>query len=260
MPITHTLSGANERFFSTTGFTGTNWTVMCWLRVSTLNVYSAHWAVNDTSPSGGGTTDVDPYAELYTDNAGNRLEYYNNSSGSVNLSLTTGTWYHVAMVNDAGGAGNVVCYRRTATGAYGTANLATAEAVSAPDYFEIGNDGYDTGSNGNQIAFVLLFDRVLTQAEIDVQSRFAYPVLPGCTRAWPLWDEATANLDYRNGSTAFTAEALEAADIADYTGGIPVGVSMGQPHYGFVPTASEGGGGPAVAVFGHHYFHNVFGH
>lgn len=176
---------------------------------------------------------------LITDSDGTTLKIYSGSSAySATLAtLTVGTPFFFALT---GGAANAVVgyYRAAGSNTLASVNHASSGFTSAAMYF--GNDSYAYYLNG-RLFNLKVWDRVLTPAELLIESFYARPMFPANLNLWaPV--NSTADVADRSGNAR---DLTIGGTLANEDNGVALWVPRRKL---FVPAASGGGGLASAGV------------
>jgi hypothetical protein len=162
------------------------------------------------------------YAGVGSD--GNTIDLWTNAD-HAGTALSTGTWYHVAVVCDAGANGFKLYLN-------GVQDVQTTGVTYTPAAFYIGNDEIPEPWNG-RAAGVKVWNRVLTVAEIQQEMRQYVPVNPASIWGfYPLLSHLDATADYSgNGNTLTVGGTLATED------GPPIPWKQGRSRLVYIPAA-----------------------
>ena len=156
---------------SASGLAGTfTWT--CWVKpVVDRNTYTSFIAQDNAGAN---------YYFIGTLSDGTTISRDATSAAGVSsgVSMTLGTWYYVACVNDTAGGGTDIFGWKPAGGSWATALLGSGVTATGPsdsNTFYIGNSGFSDWFNGS-IAAVKIWTVALTEAELQAEAATYAPV------------------------------------------------------------------------------------
>ena len=167
--------------------TGGAFTLMAWVYITTdRNAYTAFFQIHGNCTA-------------ETDTDGTTLALWTGSTLTAGDALSTGTWYHIALVSTgiALPYGTSYVYKNSAL------NITHAQEVGVLDKLFFGNDGSSEWLNG-RIAFGKAWGAALSQSEIQQEMNSICPRrFENLWGWWPMWPGATERLaDYSgNGRT-----------------------------------------------------------
>ncbi len=178
-----------------TGPTG-DYTLALWVRiVNDRNNYSM-LASRDT----GGD-----YLQLGCDADGTSLSMYTDFDGGTThavTSLTVGNWHFAAYTQAVAGNGTAIPYYGTPGSALTAASSFTSGANTGTLY--IGNSGFGEWFDG-RVANLMIWDRVLSAAELANQMRQYVPVSPDGLHLWAPLLRHTELVDFSGNGRTLTA-------------------------------------------------------
>jgi hypothetical protein len=179
------FSSSAMKYTRTATGLASNFTYTFWVKIAVDRNASTPFIGQDNSGAN--------YYFISTPPDGTTLRRDVTSGGSISsgVSMTVGTWYYAATVNDTG-AGVDIFGWKVAGGSWTTANPAAGLTVVGPadaNTFYIAGDGFGGFLNGS-IAAVKIWTAVLTDAELQAEAATYAPV-----RTSGLF----ANYQFRNG-------------------------------------------------------------
>lgn len=224
-----------DRLQKTSGVINYNaaYTWMAWVYHTTLPAaYGTHFIVQSAA---GGANSADYFQ---VDSQGTHhfewgLSIANSfTSRTTTATVSTGTWYHVALVRAS--ATSLQGYvNGAADGAAITVDISARASVSRED---MGAYGASSDPLNGRIAYCKMFNRALSAAEVLNEMRAIRPVHPSSVWAfYPLWPNARAR-DYSGNGRDWT----EAGTLTDED---PPPISWGASASWLVLVPAAGGGG-----------------
>jgi hypothetical protein len=202
------FDAAADALSRTTGLpSASSFTMMGWFRIiADTTTYSSFFSLGNAS------TNTNMYRLMRCcGNGWQEADLYTGASSGVagRLSNPIGAWYHLAVVVEGTGAGQVKTYIN------GVLKLTTAGNPAVPtEKFFIGNDSRGMWFNGSAAA-VKLYDGPLTQTEIAAEMQsFAPARTSGLNAFYPLQAAATATTDTSGNGRTLTLGGTLASDPA----------------------------------------------
>lgn len=165
----------------------------------------------------------------------NELALNHNASDSVLVgSITVGSWYWCAYTHAS--AGSVAAYASLGLGAI-TSISGTSYSV-APDLLRCFDNRYGEPFDG-AIAAVKMWDRVLSQDELDSERRCYLPVFPSSLNSYyPLWTAGDLT-DYSGNGRTWTSNGSLSSEDGPPIAWAPIGSHVDDDPY---VVAAAGGG------------------
>lgn len=212
----------------------TAFTMMAWVYPVTTGAFQCFFANIHFGIGPGGL------CVLNTDSAGTKLNIFNGSADtSGSGSISSGTWYHVAMVGSGDGAGGLTGYLNGVSdvSASGNSGLGTLNVLIVA-----GDDGFDTADC--RVAAVKIYSAALTAAEIAQEMHTIRPFRTANLHSWlPCFPGSGENIrDYSGNGRTWTINGT----ITDED---PPPVSFGDAPYYVGVAAAAAAGQPAAARF-----------
>lgn len=195
-------NASTDYYERTTTPTITSHTVCCWFyQVTDLGaVYQTIAAIQDPGNNGYCGLFITPDQNLAGFTVGEGAET------PTILAVTTGNWYFCAWTNAGSGAGNAKFY----AAALSDATLSVQSIAGQPNFSsatvrlfasQVSSEEFD-----GRIASVKAWDRVLSQAELEIERWSYLPVFTASQHGyWPLWNASDGPKDYSGNGRDWTA-------------------------------------------------------
>lgn len=130
---------------------------------------------------------------------------------SAIAAVSTGTWYFLAWTNAGAGAGNAKFYAAAAADASLTMQSLAGEPSWSNATFRLFNSHFSEPFDG-EIAAVKVWDRVLTQAELEIERWSYLPVLTNSLHGyWPMWGTSDGATDFSGNGKSWTVNGTVAS-------------------------------------------------
>lgn len=135
---------------------------------------------------------------------------FGGASSSI-LTVSLNGWYFAAMTCAGSGAGQLIGYGA----AFGSAALSTQSftgpASFTPSSLTLFDDTFSEPFDG-EIAAVKVWDRVLTQAELEIERWYYLPVLTNSLHGyWPMWGTSDGATDFSGNGKSWTVNGTVAS-------------------------------------------------
>lgn len=223
------FDASGDSLSRTSGLPNMNsFTLMAWVRIVTdRNDYSGFFYINDG---------IGNHFYLGTQANGTTLITYNTTADSSNgTNLSVGTWYHVAMVCDGTGAGNLRAYL---DGVLDVTHASSGSSAAATQ-LRAGNSAFSEFLNG-RMAAIKTYSAVLTAAEIANEARQILPIrTANLTGFYPLFSTADDEIDFSGAGNNWTVNGTLATED-----GPPIPWASGHRRYFHIPDAGGAPTGP----------------
>lgn len=168
--------------------------------------------------------------------ANNELALNHNALDSVILGSTTvGSWYWCAYTHAS--AGSVAAY--ASLGLDPITTISGTSYSDAPDLLRLFDNRYSEPFDG-AIAAVKIWDRVLSQNELDAERRCYLPVFPSNLNSYyPLWTSSDGPTDYSGNGRTWTSSGSLSSEDGPPIAWAPLGSDLDDEPY---VVAAAGGG------------------
>lgn len=251
MPLSARLgrSGASSLTRLTNLVDSTNYTAMCWVRITTLASWMGFIQID-------GTTN---YYQLGPNADGSTLNIQVSGLGGGGSTLVAGRWYHVALTSSASTGSTTFAYLN------GLLDITAGSVSFTTAKIWFGNTSGGDPLDGN-IAAIKVWNRTMTSGEIAAELPYAMPVnWAGLNCCYPMasgWDVASSGLVIPRGTVSRWADVSGVLGN-DFTEAGTIDTDNGPPilfapprnmraRY-FVPAAG------GSSVFGSYYYRQVAG-
>ncbi len=183
-----------------------DFTVMGWVYITTdRNDWTAFFWIGDDTESNAASSIF-----IGANTTGTQIEVNvveNTVTDITGSNLSTGTWYHIAVVGNTGPAEGLALYLNGASDGTGT----SGNGAFSAERVQVGNNSVSEYLDGRVCAFKL-YNAQLTQAEVQQEMRHIRPVRTANLWQWaPLWGSGDV-ADYSGNGRNFTAANLSTED------------------------------------------------
>lgn len=183
-----------SRSGSLVGSGSANYTVAMWVKVTTdRNNYSCMFGVDDAGSN---------YVFIGNTSDGTTFVPDSLASGGINtgVSMTTGTWYYVALTYDATGTPGKAYIAAEGGGSLALTGPHAFTALAGTLTSYIGNNGFNDGLTG-EIAYLRVWAAALTSTELEDERVSPTVVRTSNLTAHYKFDSASTTDDSGNGNT-----------------------------------------------------------